>query len=53
MFIHKTQNIYTLIETFTASIKWFKPVRLKQLQLYIEKKLDWIESYTLSRFFHC
>ncbi|CAF4840753.1 unnamed protein product [Rotaria sp. Silwood1] len=29
-----------------ASIKWLKPVRLKQLQIYMKKKLDWIESYT-------
>jgi len=29
-----------------ASIKWLKPVRVKQLQLYMKKKLGWIESYT-------
>ncbi|CAF3041829.1 unnamed protein product [Rotaria sp. Silwood2] len=34
-----------------ASIKWLKPVRLKQLQLYMKKKLDWIESYTFIKVF--
>ena len=29
-----------------ASIKWLKPVRVKALQAYMKKKLDWIESYT-------
>jgi len=29
-----------------ASIKWLKPVRVKQLQIYMKKKLGWIESYT-------
>ncbi len=29
-----------------ASIKWLKPVQVKQLQLYMKKKLGWIESYT-------
>ncbi|CAF4329629.1 unnamed protein product, partial [Adineta steineri] len=29
-----------------ASIKWLKPVRVKELQLYMKKKLGWIESYT-------
>ena len=29
-----------------ASIKWLKPVRVKQLQMYMKKKLGWIESYT-------
>jgi hypothetical protein len=32
--------------TSIASIKWLKPVRVKQLQLYMKKKLGWIESYT-------
>lgn len=32
-----------------ASIKWLKPVRLKELQLYMKKKLDWIESYTFMK----
>ncbi|CAF1102912.1 unnamed protein product [Rotaria sp. Silwood1] len=34
-----------------ASIKWLKPVRLKQLQIYMKKKLDWIESYTFIKVF--
>ncbi|CAF1008199.1 unnamed protein product [Rotaria sordida] len=37
--------------TSIASIKWLKPVRLKQLQLYMKKKLDWIESYTFIKVF--
>lgn len=32
--------------TSIASIKWLKPVNVKQLQLYMKKKLGWIESYT-------
>lgn len=32
-----------------ASIKWLKPVQLKQLQVYMKKKLQWIESYTFSK----
>ena len=29
-----------------ASIKWLKPVRIKELQTYMKKKLEWMESYT-------
>ena len=32
-----------------ASIKWLKPVRVKQLQVYMKKKLGWIESYTFTK----
>ncbi|CAF1191461.1 unnamed protein product [Adineta steineri] len=34
-----------------ASIKWLKPVRVKELQLYMKKKLGWIESYTFIKVF--
>jgi 5'-3' exonuclease len=36
-----------------ASIKWLKPVRVKQLQLYMKKKLGWIESYTFIKVRKC
>ncbi|CAF0818216.1 unnamed protein product [Adineta ricciae] len=32
-----------------ASIKWLKPVRLKELQKYMEEKLQWMESLTFSK----
>ena len=35
-----------------ASIKWLKPVRVKELQLYMKKKLGWIESYTFIKVRH-
>jgi hypothetical protein len=38
-------NNLTLIASI-ASIKWLKPVQVKQLELYMKKKLGWIESYT-------
>ncbi|UJR21896.1 hypothetical protein I4U23_024968 [Adineta vaga] len=34
-----------------ASIKWLKPVRVKELQSYMKKKLGWIESYTFIKVF--
>ncbi|CAF4027992.1 unnamed protein product [Rotaria magnacalcarata] len=34
-----------------ASIKWLKPVKLEELQSYMKKKLDWIESYTFIKVF--
>ena len=32
-----------------ASIKWLKPVRVKELQKYMEEKLQWMESLTFSK----
>ena len=32
-----------------ASIKWLKPVRVKQLQAYMKKKLGWMDSYTFTK----
>lgn len=32
-----------------ASIKWLKPVHVKQLQAYMKKKLGWIDSYTFTK----
>ena len=43
---NRLETIRSLVTT-----KWFKPVRLKELQRLMKKKLSWIDSYTLTKVF--
>ena len=46
-----TESIHLPVAASVASIKWLKPVRIRQLQSYMKNKLGWMESYTFAKVF--